>query len=138
MARFELSYDTSDSIDLIDITQDVASCLAKAGIDEGVAVCFTPGSTAALTTIEYESGALRDLAEALETIAPRAGHYHHNERWHDGNGYSHLRAALIGPSISVSVSSGQLELGTWQQLLLCDFDNKARQRRLIVRVLEDG
>jgi len=138
MPRFELSYQTSDDVDLIDITRDIAARVAEAGVREGAALCFTPGSTAALTTIEYESGALRDLAEALEQLAPRSAAYHHNERWGDCNGYSHLRAALMGPSLSVPVCGGELELGTWQQVLLCDFDNKARRRRVIVRVLGDA
>jgi secondary thiamine-phosphate synthase enzyme len=138
MPRFELRFETSADVDLIDITRDVASCVQQAGVAEGVAACFTPGSTAALTTIEYESGCLRDLAEALDQIAPRRGDYHHNARWGDGNGYSHLRAALLGPALTVPVSGGELELGTWQQLMLCDFDNKPRQRRVVVRVLADA
>jgi secondary thiamine-phosphate synthase enzyme len=137
MPRFELSYRTTARTDLVDITDDVQRCVAESGVAEGVACCFVPGSTAALTTIEYESGALADLARALERLAPADAEYQHNARWHDGNGYSHLRAALLGPSLSVPVSSGRLELGTWQQLLLCDVDNKPRQRRVVVRVLRD-
>ncbi|MFH1809252.1 MAG: secondary thiamine-phosphate synthase enzyme YjbQ [Pseudomonadota bacterium] len=137
MPRFELMYRTTTGTDLLDVTDDVQGCVREAGVAEGLVACFVPGSTAALTTIEYESGALEDLQRALEQLAPVDGRYAHNARWHDGNGYSHLRAALLGPSLSVPVAGGQLELGTWQQILLCDFDNKPRQRRLVVRVLGD-
>lgn len=137
MPRFELTVRTTARTDLIDVTDEVQRCVAEAGVDEGVACCMVPGSTAALTTIEYESGALADLERALEQLAPARGEYQHNARWHDGNGYSHLRAALLGPSLSVPVSGGRLELGTWQQILLCDFNNKPRQRTLVVRVLRD-
>ena len=84
-----------------------------------------------------ETGVTVSSAEFLDALAPADGHYAHNDRWHDGNGYSHLRAALLGPSLTVPVHQGQLELGTWQQILLCDFDNKPRQRRVVVRILRD-
>ena len=96
-----------------------------------------PGSTAAVTTIEYESGALSDLKQALEKLAPKEGRYAHNERWHDGNGYSHVRAALLGPSLSVPVDQGELLLGVWQQIVVLDFDNRARRRKVAIQVLGD-
>lgn len=135
---FELKYQTTGGTDLIDITQDAAACLAESGLAQGLACLFTPGSTAALTTIEYESGALSDLTRAVETLAPREADYEHNRRWGDGNGYSHVRAALLGPSLSVPVSSGKMTLGTWQQIVLLDFDNRPRTRRVLVQVLGEG
>lgn len=137
MARFELQFQGTTGSDLTDITDAVAACVAESGVTEGVAACFVPGSTAALTTIEYEGGALSDLQDALERLAPAEGQYQHNARWHDGNGYSHLRAALLGPALTVPVHQGRLELGTWQQILLCDFDNKPRRRQVVIRVLSD-
>jgi len=98
-------------------------------------VVFTPGSTAGITTIEYESGAIADLKRALEIMAPRHGEYEHNLRWGDGNGYSHVRSALIGPSLAVPVRDGRLELGTWQQIVLCDFDNRPRRRRVTLQLV---
>ena len=95
---------------------------------------FVVGATAALSTIEYEPGAVADLKTALERIAPMDGHYEHNEAWHDGNGYAHLRAALMKPSLSIPVVDGQLILGTWQQVILLDFDNRPRTREIHVQV----
>ena len=97
---------------------------------------FTPGSTAAITTIEFESGAVADLARAIDGIAPTGAHYDHDARWGDGNGYSHVRAALLGPSLTVPIADGELLLGTWQQIILCDFDNRPRTRRIIVQVTD--
>ena len=91
--------------------------------------------TASITTIEYESGAIADLKRAMERLAPRDEHYEHNLRWGDGNGYSHIRAAMLGPSVTVPVEGGQLALGTWQQIVLCDFDNRPRRRRVLLRLL---
>jgi secondary thiamine-phosphate synthase enzyme len=129
--EFETTGDT-DIIDLTGVTQEfVRSC----GVREGLLVVFTPGSTAGITTIEYESGAIADLKRALEIMAPRHGEYEHNIRWGDGNGYSHVRSALIGPSLAVPVRDGRLELGTWQQIVLCDFDNRPRRRRVTLQLV---
>jgi secondary thiamine-phosphate synthase enzyme len=98
-------------------------------------ILFVPGSTGALTTIEYESGALQDLADAIERLAPRDMEYAHDQRWGDGNGYAHVRAALVGPSLQIPVANGRLCLGTWQQVVLLDFDNHPRMRRLIIQVI---
>ena len=120
--------------DLHEVTGQVARAVEASDISEGTVLVFTPGSTAAVTTIEYESGCLSDLRRLLDRLAPPDGEYAHNLRWHDGNGYSHLRAALLGPSLSVPLVGGQLMLGTWQQIVVLDFDNRPRKRRVIISV----
>jgi secondary thiamine-phosphate synthase enzyme len=120
--------------DVIDVTADVASVVEGSGIREGIAVVFTQGSTCSVTTIEYEPGAVDDLKRALNHIAPEDATYKHNERWNDGNGFSHVRSALMKPSISIPVMEGRLALGTWQQIVFLDFDNRERERELIVQV----
>jgi secondary thiamine-phosphate synthase enzyme len=132
--RCELHRDTTPDTDIHDLTDDVIAAVAEAGIDDGEVLVFTPGSTAAVTTIEFESGALADLARVIDEIAPAGAHYDHDARWGDGNGYSHVRAALVGPSLVVPVIDGKPALGTWQQIVLCDFDNRPRRRRIIVQV----
>jgi secondary thiamine-phosphate synthase enzyme len=126
---------TTDDTDLLDITDDVAAVVADSGVVEGLATVHVAGSTASITTIEYESGAVADLKAAIERLAPRALEYQHDRRWGDGNGYSHVRAALLGPSLTVPVMEGALKLGTWQQVLLCDFDNRPRTREVVVQVM---
>ncbi len=130
-----LELQTSADTDVVDLTPDVSDFVAGTGIQEGLLVIFVPGSTASITTIEYESGAIADLKRAMERLAPRDEHYEHNLRWGDGNGYSHIRAAMLGPSVTVPVEGGQLALGTWQQIVLCDFDNRPRRRRILLRLL---
>jgi secondary thiamine-phosphate synthase enzyme len=130
-----LELQTSADTDVVDLTPDVSDFVARTGIQEGLLVIFVPGSTASITTIEYESGAIADLTRAMERLAPRDEHYEHNLRWGDGNGYSHIRAAMLGPSVTVPVEGGQLALGTWQQIVLCDFDNRPRRRRVLLRLL---
>jgi len=119
---------------LIDITQRIASLLAKEALSEGHVLLFVPGSTAGLTTIEYEPGLLQDLPEAFDRLVPTTIPYAHDATWHDGNGHSHVRAALLGPSLIVPFSSGKLLLGTWQQIVLVDFDNRPRSRELVVQL----
>ena len=131
---FQLTYHTSAATDVIDITDDVAAKVREAGIGAGQALISVPGSTASVTTIEYESGVVRDLVAALERLAPADIPYRHDARWGDGNGYAHVRAALLGPSVVIPVSGGRLVLGTWQQLVLIDFDNRPRQRRIFLQV----
>jgi secondary thiamine-phosphate synthase enzyme len=104
-------------------------------VSDGLLTVIVPGSTGAVTTIEYESGAVSDLKEALEKIAPMDKDYAHNQRWGDGNGFSHVRAALMRPSLSIPVDCGTLCLGTWQQVVFLDFDNRPRQRSLVVQVM---
>ena len=125
---------TKGFTDIVDISQEVRSAVAASGVTEGVAHLFVQGSTAALSTIEFEPGAVRDLKEALERIAPMDARYHHDERWGDGNGFAHLRAALMKPSLSVPIEGGLLQLGTWQQVILLDFDNRSRKRLVYVEV----
>ena len=129
-----LSVPTEGFTDFHDLTERVTMVLRKSGITEGTVTVFVPGSTAGVTTIEFESGALGDLKDAIERIAPRDIPYAHDARWGDGNGFAHVRAALLGPSVAVPVSGGRLLLGTWQQILLVDFDNRARTREVVVQV----
>lgn len=135
VAREVLVRPTTADTDIQDLTPDVVRVLAQSGVQEGQVLVFTPGSTAGITTIEFESGVVSDLEEAIERMAPRDIHYDHDARWGDGNGYSHVRAAILGPSLAVPVIQGCLQLGTWQQIVLCDFDNRPRERRIIVQVI---
>ncbi|UCE82729.1 MAG: YjbQ family protein [Deltaproteobacteria bacterium] len=127
--------DTKIGTDIVDITGLVDQHLAQSQIKRGAMILFVPGSTGALTTIEYESGVIQDLADAIERLAPRDIPYAHDQRWGDGNGHSHVRAALLGPSLHIPVVDGRLSLGTWQQVVFINFDNKARRRRLIIQVM---
>lgn len=120
--------------DIIDITEQVSEVLRDSSVQNGTLTLFIPGSTAALTTIEFESGVVNDLKRAIDRIAPESMYYEHNERWGDGNGYSHVRAALIGPSLHIPVVEGKMALGTWQQIVLLDFDNRPRERRIVIQI----
>jgi secondary thiamine-phosphate synthase enzyme len=128
---------TSGNADMIDITPQVAKSLAESGINSGIVTIFCPSSTSGLTTIEYESGCLSDLDRLFNEIIDPKRHYAHNARWGDGNGHSHVRAALLGPSLTVPFVNGSLTLGTWQQIIYVDFDNRSRRRELILQVLGD-
>jgi secondary thiamine-phosphate synthase enzyme len=130
-----IELETRGHADMLDITGDVAAKVRESGVQSGIVTVFCPGSTSAVTTIEYESGALADLQRLFDEIVPADRDYAHNRRWGDGNGHSHVRAALLGPSLSVPVVGGELELGTWQQITFCDFDNRSRSRRLIVQII---
>ena len=129
---------TRGHADTHDLTPQVQDRVHASGVQSGLVTVFTSSSTSALTTIEFESGALHDLRRALDEIAPEDREYKHNLRWHDGNGHSHLRAALLGPSLTVPILDGQLSLGTWQQILFIDFDVRARSRRLVVQIVGEG
>lgn len=118
-----------------DLTQPVQEIVARSGVRHGVVVVHTPSSTSAVTTIEFEAGALEDLGRALEEIAPADGEYRHNLAWGDGNGHAHLRAALLGPSLSLPIVAGRIRLGEWQQILFLDFDVRPRQREVVVQVV---
>lgn len=133
----KIKLDSNGELDVHDITGPVADIVRRAGIREGQVTVFVPGSTAAVTTIEYESGAVSDLKAAIERIAPRNMEYDHDKRWGDGNGYSHVRAALLGPDLHFPVIDGTLALGTWQQIVLVDCDNRPRRRELVVSVIGD-
>ena len=126
---------TRGSCDILDITPNVSRELGSADVSSGTATVFVAGSTCAITTIEYESGVLSDLKDAFERMAPEAMHYAHNARWGDGNGHSHVRASMLGPSLTVPFSEGIPLLGTWQQIVLVDFDNRPRTRRVIVQII---
>ena len=130
-----LHFSTGGNTDIQDITRSVARAVSESGLRDGVATVFSPSSTSALTTIEFESGALSDLSRLFEEIVPSDREYAHNARWGDGNGHSHVRAALLGASLSVPFSNGELTLGTWQQIIFIDFDNRPRQRELVVQVM---
>ncbi|MBW1708535.1 MAG: YjbQ family protein [Deltaproteobacteria bacterium] len=136
--RYEIFLKTSARTDMIDLTGQVQEKLDKSEITNGILLVFVPGATASLTTIEYESGVLNDLARAIERLAPEGINYEHDLRWGDGNGYSHVRAALLKPSLSVPVIDGRLTLGTWQQIVLLDFDNRPRERRILIQVIGEG
>jgi len=131
----ELQFKTTGQTDVIDITRDVQEEVLQSGVQDGNIMTFISGSTAALTTIEFESGVVNDLKKAIEKIAPRDIHYDHDRRWGDGNGYSHVRAALLGPSLSIPLREGRLLLGTWQQIVLLDFDNRPRTRRVTIQIM---
>jgi secondary thiamine-phosphate synthase enzyme len=126
---------TQGETDLIDITAEVEEKVRESEISSGIVTVFIPGSTAGVTTIEFEGGAIRDFREAIDRIAPRNIHYHHDARWGDGNGYSHVRAALQGASLTVPFSSSELLLGTWQQIIVVDFDNRPRTRGVILQII---
>lgn len=131
----ELTFKTRGEGDVIDITPQIQYKLKETGLKDGIVTCFIPGSTAALTTIEYEPGLRKDLPNILEKLIPRKGEYHHNLTWGDGNGYAHLRHALIGPSLTIPFRNGELILGTWQQVVFLEFDNRSRTRRVIFQFL---
>lgn len=117
-----------------DVTGEVGKLVAESGVKTGIAVVQLVGSTGAVTTIEYEGGAMADLRRVLDRIAPVDEHYEHDARWGDGNGFSHLRSALLKTSISIPVLNGRLALGTWQQIVALNFDNRARSRELVTVV----
>ena len=126
---------TRGHAEMLDITGEVAARVRDSGVTSGIVTIFCPGSTSALTTIEYESGALSDLKRLFDEVAPPDRDYAHNLRWGDGNGHSHVRAALLGPSLTVPFVDGELQLGTWQQITFCDFDNRSRSRQLVVQII---
>ena len=128
--------ETSGNCEIVDITSDVQGIIDRSGIDEGLAVVFNVGSTAGITTVEYEPGLVNyDIAAAFEKVAPARGEYEHEKTWHDDNGHSHVRASLLGPSVSVPFVGGRLMLGSWQQIVLVDFDTRGRQRKVICQVI---
>ena len=132
--QFEI--DTQGHNQVLNITDAVTQCVSQGDIKTGVVTVFVIGSTAGITTTEFEPGLVnRDLRVAFEGIAPEDGRYLHEETWHDDNGHSHVRASLLGPSLSVPLIDGRLTLGTWQQIVLLDFDTRARQRRIVVQVI---
>ncbi|MDH3891503.1 MAG: secondary thiamine-phosphate synthase enzyme YjbQ [candidate division Zixibacteria bacterium] len=131
----EITLTSRGAGDIIDVTPQLREAVVASDVSNGTVTVFVPGSTAGLTTIEYEPGLLQDLPEFWEKLIPSDRSYHHDETWHDGNGFSHLRAALIGPDITVPFVDGTLTLGTWQQVVFLEFDNRGRNRQLIVQII---
>ncbi|MFH1183625.1 MAG: secondary thiamine-phosphate synthase enzyme YjbQ [Chloroflexota bacterium] len=130
-----LSLSTRGNAECQDITEQLSRAVVNTGIKSGIVTAFCPSSTSALTTIEFEAGAIRDLRRLLDEIIPPDSEYAHNVRWGDGNGHSHVRAAVLGPSLTVPFVDGQLTLGTWQQVIHIDFDVRPRQRELVLQVI---
>ena len=130
-----VSLNTRADADIHDITDAIANVVSKSELKSGTVTVFCPSSTSALTTIEYESGAVSDLKRLFDEIIPQNREYAHNARWRDGNGHSHIRAALLGPSLTIPFVDKQLTLGTWQQVIYLDFDNKPRKRELVLQII---
>jgi secondary thiamine-phosphate synthase enzyme len=130
-----LRFSTEGDGDVIDLTAGVASVLEQAGVENGIASVFVPGSTAAVTLMEHEPGGVHDLKQVLDRLVPKDGNYEHNRLNADTNSHAHIRAAIVGPSETVPIRDGQLETGTWQQIVLVDFDDRPRQRTVVVQVL---
>jgi len=121
--------------DLINITEKISAILKRSGLKNGSLTVFVIGSTAAITTFEYEPGLIKDIQELYEKIAPSNKHYHHDDTWGDANGFSHLRASLQGPSLTIPFEESKLMLGTWQQVVLAEFDNRPRARKVVVQII---
>ena len=132
---FTLEVKTTAGTDILDLTAAVAAQVEQIGVAEGLLTLFISGSTAALTTIEFETGVVNDLRAAIDRLFPREIPYEHDRRWGDGNGYSHVRAAFLKPCLSIPIAGGRLRLGAWQQIVLLDFDNRPRQRSILGQVI---
>jgi len=132
-----LDFQTRGNTDIIDITDGVQKALKETNLKEGFINIFVPGATGAVTTMEYESGLIEDMVSAIRRIAPEDIEYRHNLKWGDGNGHSHVRASLIGPSVTIPFSNAKLMLGTWQQLVFIDFDVRPRTRKIILQIIGD-
>lgn len=126
---------TKGNTEIINISEKINSVVKKSGIKDGIVTLFVVGSTAGLSTIEFEPGLLKDLPETFEKIAPMKHRYHHDDTWHDGNGYAHIRSTLLGTSLTIPIEDGATQLGVWQQVVLIDFDNRPRQRKIICKIL---
>jgi len=131
----EITFITKGNCDVVDVTSQISEEIKQAGINDGIVTIFVPGSTGGLSTIEYESGLVSDIKEAMERIAPQGIEYKHNLKWKDGNGHSHIRASIVGPSITIPFTKKKMLLGTWQQVIFLDFDNCSRNRRLILQII---
>jgi len=130
-----LKLNTKGNTDIIDITGELEHLLTESGLTSGTLTVFCPSSTSALTTVEFESGAISDLKRMFDELIPIKRDYNHNSTWHDGNGASHMRASLLGPSLTIPFINKILTLGTWQQVIYLDFDNRPRQRELVVQIM---
>ena len=130
-----IDFQTKGNGEMADLTGKVVAAVSRSGLSAGIAVIFASGATGAITTIEYEPGLVEDMKAALERIAPQDIEYVHNRRWGDGNGHSHIRASIIGPSLAIPFSDGKLMLGTWQQIVFIDLDTSPRYRRVVVQII---
>jgi len=133
-----LEFSTGGNAESIDITPGLRNALDETGLSDGVLTVFVPGATGALTTVEYEPGLRRDMKDLWEQLVPSSKTYHHDRTWGDGNGHSHLRATLLGPSISIPFCGGAYTLGTWQQVIFIDFDVRKRSRRLVLQFVGEA
>jgi secondary thiamine-phosphate synthase enzyme len=133
-----IELDTRGRNEMVDITDEVRGIVGQSEIINGQVLIFVIGSTGALSTIEYEPGLMKDFPELMENLIPEKKYYHHNETWHDGNGHSHLRATLVGPSLTVPFENRRLILGTWQQIVFLEFDNKPHRRKIAVQLMGEG
>jgi secondary thiamine-phosphate synthase enzyme len=131
----ELAFQTRGEVELVDLTAQINYALRETDIEAGIVTIFVPGATGAVTTIEYEPGLIQDLPDALERLFPRAIEYQHELRWHDGNGHSHIRAAFLGPSLTVPFKEQSMLLGTWQQVIFVELDVRRRSRRVILQIM---
>jgi len=131
----EIKVKTEGEVDIIDITENIQKIVEKSDIKNGIICVFNPGSTGSLTTIEYEPGLKKDFPIALEKIAPKKDYYNHHETWHDDNGHSHVRASLIGPSVTLPLIKGKVVHGTWQQIVFVELDTSNRTRNIIVQIV---
>jgi secondary thiamine-phosphate synthase enzyme len=131
----QIDVNTRGNAHIVDITEAAERQVRAAGLQAGVVTLFTPSSTSALTTIEYESGVVHDLQQFFDRVAPADIEYEHHLRWQDGNGHSHVRHAILGPSLTIPFVDGRLTLGTWQQIVFVDFDNRARSRSVVVQIM---
>ncbi len=131
----EITVHTREENDIVDITDDIQEIVNKSNLTEGIACIFIGGSTGTITTIEYEPGLMKDLPRALEKIAPKNIHYDHHETWHDDNGRSHVRASLMGPSLTVPIRNGKVVHGTWQQIVFVELDTSPRTRNILVQIV---
>ena len=131
----KIKLSTKGDTDIINITAEVASAVLSSELKNGSVTIFVPGSTGSITTVEYEPGLVEDLKIFFEKIAPKSGAYQHNIRWKDGNGYAHVRSSLLGPGITVPFMNNKMQLGTWQQIIFIDFDNRPRDREIIIQMI---
>ena len=132
---YKIKLKTKGFCDIHNLTEETEEKIAASGIQNGQVTVFVPGSTAGVTTVEYEPGLVKDLEELFEKLVPKNKYYHHKEAWHDGNGFAHVRASLLKPSLTVPVIEGKPALGTWQQVVLIDFDNRPRTREVVLQII---
>jgi secondary thiamine-phosphate synthase enzyme len=131
----DFEVESSHENEMLDITDRVQKAVAASGLSDGLMTVFVVGSTAAITTIEYDLGLIKDFPRTLERVAPKDAGYEHQKTWHDGNGHSHVKASLVGPSLTVPLIAGDLVLGEWQQIVLIEFDIRPRTRKVVVQVV---